>query len=128
MSKLGPFGANLIARDVEQTMLWFEQTLGFRTVARYPNSPPFIYVRMTRDDAGFLVLCRENYADLLGISDRDAATGTARIPVEGVRDYHAAVSSRVPVKLRLEMQEPGEPRFSIHDPDGNELVFLEVRK
>jgi catechol 2,3-dioxygenase-like lactoylglutathione lyase family enzyme len=118
---------NLIASNVERSLAFYRDVLGFSVTATVPESAPFVFAFMTRGDLTvFLNAPEAAIAEYPSFKDRPiGGTLTLFFEVAGVRDAYAELESKVKVVMPLEVKWYGMTEFAFEDPDGYLITFAE---
>jgi uncharacterized glyoxalase superfamily protein PhnB len=118
---------NLIVADIERSLAFYRDVLGFTVEQTVPESAPFVFaivrsgpVEVYLNAAGPAV---EEYPAL---KDRPiGGTLTLFIRVTGIRAAYEALEPKVPVVMPLEKKWYGVTEFACTDPDGYVITFAE---
>jgi len=118
---------NLIASNVERSLVFYRDVLGFSVTATVPESAPFVFAFITRGDITvFLNAPEAAIEEYPAFKDRPiGGTLTLFFEVAGVRDAYAALESKVKVVMPLEVKWYGMTEFAFEDPDGYLITFAE---
>ena len=123
-SKLTP---NLLVANVERSVSFYVDVLGFERGMTVPEQSPFVFAAVTSgaievffNDAATAV---KEYPAFAG--KPIGATGTMFIELEGVDALHDRLKSRVAIAMPLITQWYGLKEFAIADPDGYLITFAE---
>ena len=126
-SKLTP---NLLVDDVERSLRFYEEVLGFTRGFTVPEARPFVFGSVV--SGPIEVFFNEKHT---AIKEYPAfggkpvgLTGTMYIELEGsggVDPLHDRLKTRVPVVMPLVTQFYGVREFAIADPDGYVITFAE---
>lgn len=123
-SKLTP---NLIVANVERSLAFYIDTLGFARGMTVPDQSPFVFASVTSggveiflNDAATAV---QEYPAFAG--KPIGATGTMYIETQGVDALHDQVKSKAKVVMPLATKFYGAREFAIEDPDGYVITFAE---
>lgn len=118
---------NLLVANVERSLAFYVDVLGFERGMTVPDESPFLFASVTGgaveiffNDAANAV---KEYPALAG--KPLGATGTMYIEVEGVNALHDRLAPRVPITMPLVTQFYGMREFAIADPDGYVITFAE---
>ena len=118
---------NLLVANVERSLAFYVDTLGFARGMTVPDASPFLFASVTSggveiffNDAAAAV---KEYPAFAG--KPIGATGTMYIELEGVEALHERIKSRVTITIPLVTQFYGMREFSILDPDGYVITFAE---
>jgi catechol 2,3-dioxygenase-like lactoylglutathione lyase family enzyme len=126
-SKLTP---NLLVADVERSLAFYTNVLGFERGFTVPEQSPFVFGSVVSGPIEIFFNERETAAKeypsfagkLLGIS------GTMFIELQGtgqIERLHERLTSSVPIVMSLVTQWYGVKEFAIADPDGYVITFAE---
>ena len=118
---------NLLVANVERSLAFYIDTLGFERGLTVPEQSPFVFASVTggsveiffNDAAGAI----KEYPGFGG--KPIGATGTMYIEVEGVDALHDRLKATVPIVMPLVTQFYGMREFAIEDPDGYVITFAE---
>jgi lactoylglutathione lyase len=118
---------NLLVANVERSLAFYENVLGFERGFTVPEQSPFVFASVTggpveiffNDAAGAI----KEYPAFGG--KPIGATGTMYIEVEGVDALHDRLKATVPIVMPLVKQFYGMREFAIEDPDGYVITFAE---
>jgi catechol 2,3-dioxygenase-like lactoylglutathione lyase family enzyme len=118
---------NLIASNVERSLAFYRDVLGFSVTATVPETAPFAFALMTRGDITvFLNSPEAAIEEYPAFKDRPiGGTLTLFFEVTGIREAYAALESRVTVVMPLEVKWYGMTEFAFEDPDGYLITFAE---
>ena len=118
---------NLIASNVERSLEFYRDVLGFSVTATVPESAPFVFAFITRGDITvFLNAPEAAIEEYPAFKDRPiGGTLTLFFEVAGVRDAYAALESKVKVVMPLEVKWYAMTEFAFEDPDGYLITFAE---
>jgi catechol 2,3-dioxygenase-like lactoylglutathione lyase family enzyme len=118
---------NLIASNVERSLAFYRDVLGFSVTATVPETGPFAFALMTRGDITvFLNSPEAAIEEYPAFKDRPiGGTLTLFFEVTGIREAYAALESRVTVVMPLEVKWYGMTEFAFEDPDGYLITFAE---
>jgi lactoylglutathione lyase len=124
ITKLTP---NLIVSNVERSIGFYRDTLGFSVETTVPDQPPFVFA-VVHCGAVEIFL---NAAEAAGeespaFNDRQiGGTLTLYLEVTDVVAWYDALKARVSVLQPLEKKWYGVTEFAISDPDGWVITFAE---
>ena len=124
-TKLTP---NLVVANVERSLAFYADTLGFSRGLTVPEAPPFVFGSVTGgaveiffNDAAAAI---KEYPAFAGRPI--GATGTLFIEMEGGVDaLHDRLKPSVKIVMPLVTQFYGMREFAIEDPDGYVITFAE---
>jgi catechol 2,3-dioxygenase-like lactoylglutathione lyase family enzyme len=124
LNKLTP---NLVVADVERSLAFYRDVLGFSVAATVPDVSPYVFAVVHSGAVEiFLNASGPAVAEYPAFKDRPiGGTLTLFIEVAGVRDAHAALKDRVKIVMPLEKKWYGSTEFAFTDPDGYVITFAE---
>ncbi len=118
---------NIFVANMDRSLAFYTQRLGFKQIMSAPDKPPLVWVRLSRDgveidlyDAEAAV---EEYPSLA--EKALGATAVMFITIEGVHELHTKLKSEVTMVMPLEKKLYGMTEFAIQDPDGYVITFAE---
>jgi lactoylglutathione lyase len=118
---------NLLVANVERSLAFYVDTLGFARGMTVPEQSPFVFASVTGgaleiffNDAATAV---KEYPAFAG--KPIGATGTMFIEMEGIDAFHDSVKARVKITMPIHTQFYGMREFAIEDPDGYVITFAE---
>ena len=116
---------NLLVANVERSLAFYEEVLGFERGFTVPEQSPFVFASVTGgpveiffNDAASAI---KEYPAFGGKAL--GATGTMYIEIEGVDALHDRLKPTVPIVMPLVTQFYGMREFAIEDPDGYVITF-----
>ena len=123
-SKLTP---NLVVANVERSLAFYVDTLGFSRGLTVPDASPFVFASVT---SGAVEIFFNDAAtatrEYPAFANRPiGATGTLFIEMEGVNALHDRLNGSVKIVMPLVTQFYGMREFAIEDPDGYIITFAE---
>ena len=123
---------NLVVSNVERSMAFYRDVLGFTVTATVPDAAPFAFAWMQRDGVSVFLNSHASVEELAGLSARPiGGTATLFIIVEaddvktGIDGLFASVAPRATVMMGLKDQFYGMREFGIEDPDGYVIFFAQ---
>jgi catechol 2,3-dioxygenase-like lactoylglutathione lyase family enzyme len=124
LKKLTP---NLIVANVERSVVFYRDVLGFSVDATVPDAAPYVFASVRSGGVEvFLNAPEPAIAEYPAFKDRPiGGTLTLFIEVAGVHEAHAALKDRVTVVMPLEKKWYGVTEFAFEDPDGYLITFAE---
>lgn len=124
LNKITP---NLVASNVERSIAFYRDVLGFSVAATVPESAPFVFAFMTRGEISVFLNSPEAAVEEYPAFKDRAIGGTLTLffEVAGVREAYAALERRVKVVMPLEVKWYGMTEFAFEDPDGYLITFAE---
>ena len=125
---------NLVVSDIDRSLSFYREVLGFSVVTTVPEAAPFVFVWVQRDDVSvFLNTVGSVKEDLPDLAARSiGGTNTlflmidAPSPAEGIDALFDLVKSKARVVMPLKDQFYGMREFGIEDPDGY-VIFAAQR-
>jgi uncharacterized glyoxalase superfamily protein PhnB len=118
---------NLVVANVERSLAFYVDTLGFARGMTVPEQSPFVFASVTNgsieiflNDAATAI---KEYPSFAG--KPIGATGTMFIEMEGIDAFHDAVVPKVKITMPIVTQFYGMREFAIEDPDGYVITFAE---
>jgi lactoylglutathione lyase len=118
---------NLLVANVERSLAFYVETLGFARGMTVPDESPLVFASVTSgaveiffNDAATAV---KEYPAFAGRPI--GATGTMFIDVEGVDALHDRLKASVKIVMPIVTQFYGLREFAIEDPDGYVITFAE---
>jgi len=121
--QIGSAVPTFLVADVGSTARWYGEHLGFRTAGAFPDTEPYAYASLQRDDAEIMLLGLAGYQkpDLMG--RRPEGLWDAYVRMRGVGALYQSVRGEAFVQLPLKKQSYGDWEFEVRDPNGYVLVF-----
>ena len=118
---------NLLVANVERSLAFYIDTLGFVRGMTVPDESPFVFAAVTsgaieiflNDAAGAV----KEYPAFAG--KPIGATGTLFIEVEGIDALHDRLQPAVKIVMPIVTQFYGMREFAIEEPDGYVITFAE---
>jgi uncharacterized glyoxalase superfamily protein PhnB len=125
LKKLTP---NLMVEDVEQTLSFYRDVLGFQVLTTLPESAPFDFAIAQRDGVELMFQSRtslsENVPALMGT--RIGASQTFYIEVTGIRDLYQQLRDKVEIVVDFHTTFYGTQEFYFRDINGYILSFSQA--
>ena len=120
---------NLVVSNIDRSLAFYRDVLGFSIVTTVPEQAPFAFVWMQRDSVNVFL-------------NSEAATGMTAAPgtnilfitldpgdiAAGIDALFAAVKDRAPVEMPVTDQFYGMREFTITDPDGYVITFAQPNR
>jgi lactoylglutathione lyase len=118
---------NLLVANVERSLAFYVDTLGFARGMTVPDASPFVFAAVTSGDVEiFLNDAATAVKEYPAFAGKPlGATGTLYIELEGVDALHERIKSTVKVTMPLITQFYGMREFAVLDPDGYVITFAE---
>ena len=124
IKKLTP---NLIVSNVEQSLAFYCDVLGFTRTTTVPEQSPFVFAIVQSGTVEIFLNARgpaeEEYPALRG--RQLGGTLTLFMEVTHISQIYDALKSRVKVVMPLEKKWYGTTEFAFEDPDGYVITFAE---
>lgn len=124
---------NLIVSDIDRSLAFYRDVLGFSVTATVPDAAPFVFVWLQRDDVNVFLNTVGSVKELPALAARPiGGTNTlfmmieAGSPSEGIDALFDLVKSKARVVMPLKDQFYGMREFGIEDPDGY-VIFAAQR-
>ena len=123
-TKLTP---NLLVSNVERSLAFYENVLGFSRGMTVPEQSPFVFASVASGPVEIFfndrsTVTKEN-PQMGGLAF--GGGNTMFIEVTGIDALHKAIKSQVKVTMPLVTQWYGLREFAIEDPDGYVITFAE---
>lgn len=131
--KFNKITPNLVVADMEKSLKFYRDVLGFSVSQSVPDKPPFIFAWMKRDDADIFLNVhmppQPGEPDLYAGKSIGGGTLSMYLVMEGIDElYASAQQQKVPIAIAMHKQFYGMKEFAVHDPDGYLLIFAEEAK
>lgn len=121
---------NLVVADMEKSLTFYRDVLGFSVSQSVPDKAPFIFAWMKRDNAD--IFLNQNMPPQPGAPDLYAGkpvgggTLSLYLAMDGIDHLYAKVQQHnVPIVIAMHKEFYGMREFAVHDPDGYLLIFAE---
>ena len=123
-NKLTP---NLLVTNVERSLAFYVDVLGFERGMTVPEHSPYVFASVT---SGAVEIFFNDAATAIKEYPAFAAkplgaTGTMYIEVDGVDALHDRLKAAMKIAMPLVTQFYGMREFAIEDPDGYVITFAE---
>ena len=124
LKKLTP---NLIVSNVERSVAFYRDLLGFTVGATVPESTPYVFASVQNGPVEvFLNAPEPAIAEYPAFGGRPiGGTLTLFIEVSGIHEAYDSLRARVKVVMSLEKKWYGVTEFAFEDPDGYLITFAE---
>jgi uncharacterized glyoxalase superfamily protein PhnB len=131
--KLTDVVPNLIVADIERSLAFYRDVLGFSVVATVPEQGPLVFAWVQRDEISVFLNSAAGVAhDFPALAERPiGGTATLFMTLDaedirtGIDAMFAAVSRGARVVMPLKDQFYGMREFAIEDPDGYVVIFAQ---
>jgi len=118
---------NLIVEQVERSLAFYVDVLGFARGFTVPDASPFVFASVVSGSVEVFfndkATAVEEYPSFAGTPI--GLTGTMYIECAGVEALHERLKSTVTIVMPLITQFYGAKEFAIADPDGYVITFAE---
>jgi uncharacterized glyoxalase superfamily protein PhnB len=133
MMKFADVTPNLVVSNVERSLAFYRDILGFSPVATVPDAPPFAFAWLQRDGVSVFLnsvaSVREDHPELAARPVGGTATMfmvlEAGTVADGVDALFASVQAGARIVMPLKDQFYGMREFALEDPDGYVIVFAQ---
>jgi lactoylglutathione lyase len=124
LKKLTP---NLIVSDVERSVAFYRDVLGFAVTATVPDEAPYVFASVQSGAVEiFLNAPEPAVAEYPALKDRPiGGTLTLFIEVVDITRVHASLKGSVKIVMPFEHKWYGVTEFAFEDPDGYLITFAE---
>lgn len=118
---------NLIVSNVERSIAFYRDILGFSVTATVPDASPYVFAIVQSGPVQIYLNAPEPaMAEYPAFRDRPlGGTLTLFVEVAGVRQVHDALQDAVTIVMPLERKWYGVIEFAFEDPDGYLITFAE---
>jgi catechol 2,3-dioxygenase-like lactoylglutathione lyase family enzyme len=124
---------NLIVADIDRSLAFYRDVLGFAVVASVPEQSPFVFVWLQRGNVHVFLNAQAAVKDELPAWSSQKLGGTnslyvlieADSPAEGVDALFQEIQPQARVAMPLKDQFYGMREFAVEDPDGYLLFFAQ---
>jgi len=124
LKKLTP---NLIVSNVERSIAFYRDVLGFSVTATVPDAAPYVFASIQSGAVEiFLNAPEPAIAEYPPLGGRPiGGTLTLFIEVTGIAEVYESLKTRVKVVMPFEKKWYGVTEFAFEDPDGYLITFAE---
>jgi uncharacterized glyoxalase superfamily protein PhnB len=124
LTKLTP---NLVVSNVERSIAFYRDVLGFTVQATVPDVSPYVFAVVQSGGVEIFLNAPEPvFAEYPPLTDRRlGGTLTLFVHVDDVRAAHESLKDRVVVVMPLETKWYGVTEFAFTDPDGYVITFAQ---
>jgi uncharacterized glyoxalase superfamily protein PhnB len=131
--KLTDVTPNLIVSNIDRSIAFYRDVLGFNVTTTVPDASPFVFAWMQRDEVKVFLNAVEGVQhDVPALAQR-AVGGTATLFIvleassaaEGVDAMFKAVDGKAKLVMPLKDQFYGLREFAVEDPDGYVIFFAQ---
>jgi uncharacterized glyoxalase superfamily protein PhnB len=125
---------NLIVSDIDRSIAFYRDVLGFSLVTSVPESAPFVFAWMQRDDVKVFLNTAGSVKEAMPDLAARTVGGTntmfmiieAATPAEGIDAFYGQAKGQARVVMPIKDQFYGMREFGIEDPDGY-VIFAAQR-
>lgn len=127
MPQLKKLTPNLIVSNVERSIAFYRDILGFTLTTTVPETGPFVFAIILNGAIELFLNAQEaSYAEYPAFKDIPlGGSFTLFIEVEHIRDLYDSMKDRVRVLMPFEQKWYGMTEFAFADPDGYVITFAE---
>jgi lactoylglutathione lyase len=124
LKKLTP---NLIVSNVEQSLAFYCDVLGFTRTATVPEQSPYVFAAVQSGAVEvFLNALGPAVEEYPALANKPlGGTLTLYIEVSGVAQLYDALKTKVKIQMPLEKKWYGVTEFAFEDPDGYVITYGE---
>ncbi|HYU73050.1 MAG TPA: VOC family protein [Ktedonobacteraceae bacterium] len=125
LKKLTP---NIMVEDVNRTIQFYKETLGFELLTSVPEKGQFDWAMMKRDGVEIMFQARASLGEEIPALQQKEIGGalTFYIDIEGVEELHAILKDKVTIVQEMHTTFYGAQEFAIQDCNGYILTFAEA--
>jgi catechol 2,3-dioxygenase-like lactoylglutathione lyase family enzyme len=123
---------NVVVADMEASLRFYRDVLGFSVSQTVPEKAPFIFAWMKRDDAELFL--NQHQEPQPGRPDPLAGrpiggTLSLYMPMKGIEDLLKTIEEHgIKIAIPLHKEFYGMTEFAVLDPDGYLLIFAEPQE
>jgi uncharacterized glyoxalase superfamily protein PhnB len=127
MPRITKITPNLVVSDVERSLEFYRDVLGFSVAVTVPERAPYVFASVRSGSVEVYLNAPEPaYAEYPAFEGRSiGGTFTLFLEVEEIARAHADLKDRVTIVMPLEKKWYGITEFAIVDPDGYVITFAE---
>ena len=118
---------NLVVSNVERSISFYRDVLGFEITATVPDASPYVFASLRHGAVEVFLNAREA-ASAEYPAFRDRALGgtlTLFIGVSDIAAAYAALKDRVTIVMPFEKKWYGVTEFAFEDPDGYVITYAQ---
>jgi uncharacterized glyoxalase superfamily protein PhnB len=118
---------NLLVSNVERSLAFYEDVLGFSRGMTVPDQSPFVFASVTSGPVEIFFNDRSTVAKESPQFAGKAIGGgnTMFVEIDDVDAYHDRIKTKTAIVMPLVTQFYGMREFAIEDPDGYIIVFAQ---
>ena len=116
---------NIVVKDVNATIDFYREVLGFAVVATVPETGKFGWANLKRDDVEMMFQSQESIIEDMNLFEGQNPGGTLTfyIGVNDIQSLYERVKNRAKIALDMRTTFYGAREFGIEDLNGYILVF-----
>jgi catechol 2,3-dioxygenase-like lactoylglutathione lyase family enzyme len=120
---------NLMVADMEKSLVFYRDVLGFTVAETVPDKPPFVFAWMKRGDAELFL--NQHTPPQPGQPDpfsgrQIGGTLSLYLPLQGIDELLKTLEARgVKIAIPIHKEFYGMREFAVYDPDGYLIIFAE---
>lgn len=124
LKKLTP---NLIVADVDRSVVFYRDVLGFTLQTTVPDQAPYVFAIVQSGGVEVFLNAPGPSADEYPALEGRPIGGTLTlfVQVDDVRAAHEVLKDRVPIVMPIETKWYGVTEFAFVDPDGYIITFAQ---
>ena len=125
--KLETLIPNVMVEDVNETITWYEKSLGFQKIMSVPIEEPFDWAMIARDDVNLMLQKRKSIIDEYPKFREQSVGGTLifYISVKDIEALYKKLEKQITIYIKLHKTFYGRKEFTIEDCNGYLLTFAE---
>jgi catechol 2,3-dioxygenase-like lactoylglutathione lyase family enzyme len=118
---------NLVVADVERSVAFYRDRLGFSVTMTVPDKSPYVFAMLRSGTTEIFVNAPGAAFDEYPVLQDRPIGGTLTLffQVTGVRASYEALKDQVTVVMPIETKWYGQTEFAFLDPDGYLITFAE---
>jgi uncharacterized glyoxalase superfamily protein PhnB len=118
---------NLVVSNVERSLAFYRDVLGFTVTATVPDASPYVFAALSSGPIEVFLNAREPAVEEYpALMDRPiGGTFTMFIEVVNIQEAYDTLKSQVHVIMPLEKKWYGVTEFAFQDQDGYVITFAE---
>lgn len=126
LKKLTP---NLMVEDVNRSLAFYQDVLGFETLATVPEEGQFQWAMMKRGNVEIMFQAQASLSGEIPLFEGATigASLTLYIEVDGIADLYATVQGKAPIAQEMHETFYHAKEFAIQDCNGYVLAFAETQ-
>lgn len=127
MPRITKITPNLVVSNVERSVAFYRDILGFTVTTTVPEQAPYVFAIVQSGDVEvFLNAPEAAHAEYPAHANlKIGGTFTMFMAVDGIAGVYEALADRVTVVMPFEKKWYGVTEFAFTDPDGYVITFAE---